>query len=174
MKAKKPSILFVCTANICRSPMAAALFRARLGNEVPGSENWLVDSAGTWAEADIPASENSVKAMSRRKLDISSHRSKEINKALLEKSDLILVMEPGHKEALQVEFPGIAERVFLLSEMSGEAAAVQDPYGRSRAEYERTAYILDQYIQKGMEKILSYLNMDAGEKGEDQGEDLKN
>lgn len=168
MKTKIPSVLFVCTANICRSPMAAALFRARLDKDVPGSENWLVNSAGTWAEAGIPASDNSVKAMASRKLDISAHRSKEITKALLDKFDLILVMEPGHKEALKIEFPRVAKRVFLLSEMSGETVAVQDPYRRSRAEYEQTAYILDQYIQNGLEKILSYLHVTTGEKGENE------
>src|SRR5512142_848275 len=105
MNSKKPTVLFVCTANICRSPMAAALFKARLEKQVPGSESWVVDSAGTWTKEGYPPSENSVKAMARRKLDISGHRSKEINKSLLEKSDLILVMELGHKEALQVEFP---------------------------------------------------------------------
>lgn len=159
MKDRGPSVLFVCTANICRSPMAAALFKARLIQQVPGSESWVVDSAGTWAKEGYPPSGNSVKAMARRKLDISGHLSKEINKQLLEKFDLILVMELGHKEALQVEFPRIANRVFLLSEMCGEAAPVDDPYGGPRAEYERTAYILDQYILRGMKKILDILHV---------------
>lgn len=150
-----PAVLFVCTANICRSPMAAALFSARLRADGLRPEEWLVDSAGTWAHDGQAASQNAVLAMQKRGLDIRSHRSKTVSRYLLEMFDLILVMEPGHKEALQVEFPHLAERIYLLTEMVGEHLPVEDPFGASLEEYEKTAAEIDAYLEKGMPRILA-------------------
>jgi protein-tyrosine-phosphatase len=157
MSEEIKSVLFVCTANICRSPMAAALFRARVVQEVPGAENWLIDSAGTWTTDGQRVSENSVRAMASRGLDIRKHRSKGVSEAYLKLFDLILVMEPEHKEALRIEFPEIAAHVFLLSEFSGPAVAVEDPYGASVEMYLQTAEIIDDYLKRGMKRILEYL-----------------
>lgn len=148
-----PGVLFVCTANICRSPMAAALFLLRLKQEDPDWKNWRVGSAGTWAIDGEPASRNSQEVVARRGLDISQHRSRMVTAELLEAYDLILTMEPGHKEALQVEFPAVAGRVFLLSEMAGLSAPVADPYGLPIGAYEKTAQNIDQLLAKGMRRI---------------------
>jgi len=155
MQGKTPAVLFVCTANVCRSPMAAGLFRALLSGRVPGGEDWLVDSAGTWASEGQRASENTIRVMQKRGIDLSHHRSKVVSKALLNLFDLILVMEPGHKEALRVEFPEIAGRVWLLSELSGPAVPIEDPYGLSLEHYEKTAAEIEAYLQAGLPEILA-------------------
>lgn len=154
MRAETPAVLFVCTANVCRSPMAAALFYARVSQAIPSGKDWLVDSAGTWGRNGLPASENSVLAMRGRGLDISAHRSKVVTSAQLALFDLILVMEPGHKEALRIEFPELAARVFLLSEMSGPAQPIADPYGSTLDQYEKTAKEIEAYLDAGMPKII--------------------
>ncbi|MEJ5312740.1 low molecular weight protein arginine phosphatase [Anaerolinea thermophila] len=156
-----PAVLFVCTANICRSPMAAALFLARLNSNGLHPEQWLVDSAGTWAYDGQAASQNAILAMEKRGLNIRAHRSKTVSSYLLEMFDLILVMEPGHKEALQVEFPHLASRIYLLSEMAGESLPVEDPYGASLEEYEKTAAELDSLIERGLARILSLAGFDS-------------
>lgn len=151
---KKPAVLFVCTANICRSPMAAALFRAQLRKVRSDWQEWIVDSAGTWAIDGEPASRYSVQVMSQRGLDISSHRSQTVSEAMLRKYDLILTMEPGHKEALQVEFPAIANRVYLLSEMDGTMNPISDPYGGPLEAYEEAAVKMEKLLSKGMKQII--------------------
>ena len=134
--------------------MASALFQARLKAEREDWEQWLVDSAGTWATQGQLASANSVKAMASRDLDISKHRSKEVSEAFLEMFDLVLTMEMSHKEALRAEFPSLAGRIFLLSEMSGPARNVEDPYGLALKDYEKTAQEIEGYVQTGFAEII--------------------
>ncbi|GAP05770.1 MAG TPA: low molecular weight protein arginine phosphatase [Anaerolinea thermolimosa] len=155
MQGKTPAVLFVCTANVCRSPMAAGLFQALLSSRLPGGGDWLVDSAGTWASEGQRASENAVRVMQKRGIDLSQHRSKVVSRALLNLFDLILVMEPGHKEALRVEFPEVAGRVWLLSELSGPPLPIEDPYGLSLEHYEKTASEIEAYLQAGFPEILA-------------------
>ncbi len=148
------AVLFVCTANICRSPMAAALFQSKLKEQQPDWQKWRVELAGTWALEGEAAARNSRQAMAERGLDISNHRSRMVTREMLESYDLILTMEPGHKEAICVEFPSVAKRVFLLSEMEGRVQAVDDPYGGTFADYKKTAEKIEQMLEKGMQRIL--------------------
>ncbi len=145
-----PSLLFVCTANICRSPMAMALFTSKVEKD---TLDWRVESAGTWAMEGIPASINSQQAINDFDIDLSNHLSRPVDNILLDEFDLILVMEQGHKEALKVEYPKVSERVYLLYEMIGFKRDVHDPYGGRLVDYTETADEINQIITEGMAKI---------------------
>jgi len=153
--AKSFSVLFVCTANLCRSPMASALFKDLLAKKFPSDAetDWLVESAGVWAVNGEPASLGAQAAMARRGLSLINHRSQQVTYALLEKFNLILVMEANHKEELQDEFSSFARKIFLLSEMNGASYDIKDPINRNILDYVATAAEIDGLIKQGFQKI---------------------
>lgn len=147
-----PSVLFVCTANLCRSPMAMAILRSKVEHS---SEEWRIESAGTWAVEDVRTNSKTQQVMIESGLDIRDHLSQIVSAELLRSFNLILTMEPGHKEALQIEFPEVARRVYLLSEMIGMTFMIIDPVGGEIDEYRVTAREIDRIISDGFDKIAS-------------------
>lgn len=145
-----PSILFVCTANICRSPMAMALWRAKTG---VSAADWHIESAGTWAIDGQPAAAGTQSALQERGLDVSQHLSRTVTTEMLLSFNLILTMERGQKEALMAEFPQIARRVFMLSEMVSEIYDIEDPVGGSLADFRATLGEIDDILTRGSERI---------------------
>jgi len=157
-----PHILFVCTANICRSPVAEAVLRDRLQKR--GLAGWTVSSAGTWAMMKRGASRNSVLALAEQGLDISDHQAQLIEAHHLAMADLALCMESGHAEALRVEFPQYADRIFMLSEMVNRRFSVNDPYGQSLDAYQEMAREVTELIDSGLERILELAVANAGQR----------
>lgn len=145
-------ILVVCTGNICRSPVGAALLKERLDQR--GLVDWSVTSAGTWAQEQRGASQYSVEIMAERGLDIQDHLAEMIEQSHLQEADLVLCMESGHVEALKAEFPDHGEKIFLISEMAGRRYSVSDPYGKNKDSYYRMVQDLSEIIEDGIETII--------------------
>lgn len=152
-----PIVLFVCTANIIRSPIASALFARKLAREGL-SAKWQTASAGTWARDGYPAARESQEILASQGIDLSRHRSRMVNDGLLKGADLVLVMEQGHKEALRYEFPAYKDRIFLLSEMSSFASDVHDPVGGTRQDFMDTIRDIEQLIEQGFPRITELLS----------------
>lgn len=151
-----PHVLFICTANICRSPVAEAVLRQRF--QARGLEDWTVSSAGTWAEEGRPVSTYSVLVAAARGLDIANHRARQVTRERLEQADLVLCMTEGHAEALRAEFPTQAAKIHLLTEMTGKHYNISDPYGRSLRDYEQMAAEIVTLIDEGLPRILEIGN----------------
>lgn len=115
-------VLFICTGNTCRSPMAQAIFN-RFAQE--NGIDAVADSAGIAAAEGMPASENSVIAMQEIGIDLSGHSAKVISRPLLDSADLIVCMSEGHAELLKAA--GYASTVF--------GKGIPDPYGYKLDEY---------------------------------------
>ena len=139
--------------------MAEALFKDILKKQGHNADNWTVLSAGTWYHTSYPAAKHSIEVMKDRGLDIRNHRSRNIAEMWLEDFDLILTMEKDQKEALQVEFPGIRRRIYLLSEMIDSTVDIADPVGGVVEDFEDTAVLLENTLSEGFSKILSLLKL---------------
>jgi protein arginine phosphatase len=145
-------ILFVCTGNLCRSPMAAGLLRRRLADE--GLDGHQVISAGVWAADGRQASENAIAVMAERGIDISDHIAHTITADDVAEADLILVMGREHTEMIRNTWPQYVWKIRRLSEMAGERQDVRDPYSGSLAEYRTCADTIAGYIARGFQRIL--------------------
>ena len=147
-----PSILFVCTANRFRSPLAAAMLRKNL--EALGmAESWQIGSAGTWAEAGRPVIAAAADVAQRLGLDLSGHRSARVSRQLLADYDLVLVMQASQKEALLTEFPDLGERVYLLSEVVERRSYDIPDLQESDQETEDLVADLHALIRRGLDYI---------------------
>ena len=156
-----PSILFVCTANRFRSPLAAALLSRALQGEHHGdiadvirrAGAWRVDSAGTWATPGQPALPEVVAAAQRLGLHLADHRSERVSGELLAQYDLILVMQASQKEALLSEFPLLEEYVYLFSHVVERGSYdIPDSFG-SEQEVAEVSAEMDELIRRGLRYI---------------------
>jgi protein-tyrosine-phosphatase len=147
------SVLFICTANRCRSPIAEVLLRQEVARRGEALQ-WQIQSAGTWTEPGLPATEFSQSVMARRQIDLAEHRSQPVDGELLRAADIVLVMTQHHREALQAEFPEIADRVYLLSELIDRSFDIEDPYGGSLDDYEACAGEIQNILTNGWPRLV--------------------
>jgi glycine hydroxymethyltransferase len=147
------SVLFVCTGNICRSPIAEGLFRRLLGNR----KDIEVASAGVHAVRGQPPSLYAVQVCEEEGVDISGLRSQPLTAALIDQATHIFVMTGAHLETIQMLFPDGAEKSFLLREFEEPDTTVwrdvPDPIGLGRDVYEVCA----RTIKNALPSVLAFV-----------------
>ena len=147
----KKKLLFVCTGNTCRSPLAKVLTAATLAKA--NISAWIVDSAGLSALPGQSASGDALAVSGDFGLDLSLHQSKPLSEKLLVEADLVLVMTRNHKQALLAGMPQHAGKVHTLKEFVDDSGDVADPFGGGLEEYRQAAQELERLIARLVEKM---------------------
>jgi protein-tyrosine-phosphatase len=140
-------ILFVCSANACRSPMAEGFAKKLLGDN--GVSGVKVDSAGLDAFEGMPPTKETIEVMKARGVDITSHRSRRFS-SNLGKNDMVLTMTKSQKERVLAEHPTLAGRVFMLDEYARNTPEdIPDPF-KGQVSYEEAA----DHIESSVKLVL--------------------
>lgn len=145
----KKNILFICTGNSCRSVMAEAVLRKMMKEKK--RDDVEVYSAGIMILAGISASQGTKDVLAKEGIDVSRHLSQKATKGMIRKSDLILVMERLHEDAILHLAPEVKNRVFLLKEfakINDSHLDISDPIGRSSDFYEKTFASIKEAVER--------------------------
>lgn len=131
-------VTFVCTGNICRSPMAEGLLRHALQAEPEPLRSLSILSTGLAACTGEPASPNAVRALKNVGIDITAHRSRPLTPDIVGQSLAVFAMTSQHLRALRLQFPHLpADTHLMRGFMAGDVSReIPDPYGMGLADYE--------------------------------------
>lgn len=151
-------ILIVCTANICRSPLVAALLQDRIHKA--GLEGKLhVESAGVRAIVGREVDPVVEGMLAEAGVGLADRYSTPVVEDALREAAIVLVMEEAHRQALFYRLPGALPKIFLLSELSGRNDEVSDPYGLDPVAYRDTYTLVAKLLDDGWPHLLQRLGI---------------
>ncbi|MCX7615074.1 MAG: low molecular weight protein arginine phosphatase [Clostridiales bacterium] len=134
-------VVFVCTGNTCRSPIAEGFFN-KLAKEK--EMKWQAESCGVSACENQPASKNAILVMNEYGVDLTGHRSRQADEKILEQADFIICVSKRHLELIASVYPAFKDKLKVLGE------DIPDPYGGNLEIYRKTAEV----IQKSIEQLI--------------------
>jgi protein-tyrosine-phosphatase len=151
-------VLFVCTGNTCRSPMAEGLFRLATRDR----EDFFVSSAGVSASRGAPCNPETASLLGRRGTALENFGSRAVSDAILAEATHIFAMTQGHLQVLESRFPQHSDKFYLTCEFAdipgeGIGADIPDPIGLGSRAYEEVAEILGIAIPS----IIAYIDQSS-------------
>lgn len=161
------NILFVCSGNSCRTPMAEGLMKTKIPPALTGKVS--VASAGTLGIYGAPATDHAVQVASEFGADVSDHRSQGISAELAQWADIIFAMSFEHREFLQRHFPRSRDNVFLLRSFDRPADAAQndsisDPVGGSLELYRECCLLINEELDRILPRLLTLIAEKVGDR----------
>jgi protein-tyrosine phosphatase len=143
------NVLIVCIGNICRSPMAEGLLKQALSDAE--KSDCMVSSAGLGALVDHPPDPYACQLMMKKNIDISGYRACQLNKDMIRKADLILVMESSHKSAIEESEPCAKGKVFRLGHWGD--FDIPDPYQKNISAFIASLALIERGVLDWSQKL---------------------
>lgn len=155
------TLLFVCSANRCRSPIAAAMMQ-RCVDRAGLAKGWQISSAGTWTKHGLPPERKTRQVMRELGFDPEQHRSRSVDHQLLSTADLVILMTESQRDGLKIEFPQFAQRMILLSEFGGHPPYdIPDPVGGSLEQVRQIANQIEVLVARGLRNLVRHRQAQA-------------
>jgi protein-tyrosine-phosphatase len=149
------TLLFVCSGNTCRSPLAEGIAKQIFPETV--LQNIDVSSAGTSAVNGLPASEMAINIARRNGIDLSLHRSRLLDRRLIENADLIIALTRRHREIIGTADPAALSYTYLLSDFCGGVPGdIDDPMGFGFEAYQETFAAIKECIEAFVVRLDSF------------------
>jgi protein-tyrosine-phosphatase len=150
-------VTFICSGNICRSPMAEGILKKMLENH-KHARRIDINSAGTLNLATTPASEEAIKISKNHQVNISKHRSTPLDRQILDRANIIICMATYHYNILVRNYPEYESKIFILKSMETEESqidpSIADPIGMRETFYEQIFLEIEKELKRIFPSLL--------------------